>query len=152
MRPGWFVADTSSGLSRATLGVGWPLLGWIALVIGALYVVGMARTTLALTALTGLGFLAATGGVMPRETMLAGGGACAFMVIAIAARSIAADLSRYELGVRHAAVIAGAIAIGVFWVGAVVQVVPSGVRVRILPIIADVKKSETGRVLWLEQK
>ncbi len=150
-RPGWLVNELGGGLARATLGGGWPLLGWIIVAVAALYVVGLTRTLLALSVLTGVAFLAATSGAMPRETMLAGGGACALIVIILAARSIVGDLHRFELGPRHAAVIAGIVVIGVLWFGAVVQTVPHGARVRALPVIADVKRNETGRVLWLAQ-
>lgn len=150
-RPGSFVQHIGDGLSRATLGAGWPLLGWIVIAMAALYVVGVARTSLAFAFLLGVAFLAANAGAMSRETMLAGGGAAAFVVLAMAARSIVGDLHRYELGPRHAAVIGGAIAIGVLVFGAVVQTVPSGARVRTLPLIADVRARDTGRVLWLSQ-
>ena len=150
-RPGWLVEHVVRGLGRATLGGGWPLLGWIVIALFALYLVGITRTSVAFALLVGVAFLAAAAGAMSRETMLAGGGAAAFVVLAMAARSIVGDLHRYELGPRHAAVIGGAIAIGVLVFGSIVQAVPSGARVRSLPSIQDVRARDTGRVLWLAQ-
>jgi len=150
-RPGWFVEHIVGGISRASLGAGWPFLGWILIALLALFVVGVERTSLAFAFLVGLAFVAATSGVMSRETMLAGGGAAAFVVLAMAARNIVGDLHRYELGPRHAAVIGGAVAIGVLVFGSVVQIVPSGARVRALPLVEGMNASGTGRVLWLAQ-
>ncbi len=150
-RPGWLVEHVVGGLTRASLGAGWPFLGWVVISIGALYLVGVTRTNLTFALLIGLAFIASATGAMPRETMLAGGGAAAFVVLAIAARSIVADLHRYELGARHAAVIGGAVAIGVLVFASVVQTVPAGARVRDLPVVEDVNARDTGRVLWLTE-
>jgi GT2 family glycosyltransferase len=150
-RPGWLVEHVVGGLSRATLGAGWPLIGWVVLMLAALFLVGVGRTTIAFALLVGIAYVAGTVGAMSREAMLAGGGAAAFVVLAMAARSIVADLHRYELGPRHAAVIGGAFAIGVLVFGSVVLTVPSGARVRDLPIVSDVAAGSAGQVLWLAE-
>ncbi len=150
-RPDWLVQEIGGGLARAALGAGWPLLGWIALAIAAAYFVGLTRTTATLSALSALSVAVAAGGMMPRETMLAGAGAASLVVLVMAAKRITDDLPSYELGSRHAAVIAGMVAIGALWLGGVVATVPPAARESTLPVIAGVRASDTGRVLWLAE-
>ncbi len=88
---------------------------------------------------------------MPRETMLSGAGAAALVVLVMAAKRITDDLPSYELGSRHAAVITGMVAIGALWLGGVVATVPPAARESTLPVIAGVRASDTGRVLWLAE-
>ncbi|MEX0873801.1 MAG: hypothetical protein WD179_02480, partial [Actinomycetota bacterium] len=150
-RPGWLVQEIGSGLVRATLGAGWPFLGWLVLALAAAYFVGLTRTTLALSLLATVSVAAAAGGVMPRETMLAGAGAAAFVTLAMAAKRITDDLPSYELGPRHVAVIGGVAAIGALWLGSVVTTIPTAARESTLPVVAGVDGRETGRVLWLAE-
>ncbi len=150
-RPGWLVQEIGGGLARATLGAGWPLLAWIVLAIAAAYFVGLTRTTATLSALAALSVAIATGGLMPRETMLAGAGAAAFVILVMAAKRIQDDLPSYELGSRHAAVIGGMVAIGALWLGGVVTTVPSAARESTSPVIAGVRARDTGRVLWMAE-
>lgn len=149
-RPGWLVPDTIHGLTRASLGAGWPLLAWLALAVGAAFFVGQTSTTFGLTALSVVAVLAASTGAFPRETMLAGAGVCALLILGIVARRVIDDLPRYELGVRHAAVIGGLATLGVLWLGGVVFNAAAGARVRDLPVVST-ERLDTGRVLWLAE-
>jgi GT2 family glycosyltransferase len=149
-RPGWLVDDGAGGIGHASLGAGWPLLGWVLLAIAASFFVGQTRTTFALVSLASVGVLTSAGGLFARETMLAVTGASALLVIAAVVRRIADDLPSYELGGRHAAVIGGLVAMGVLWLGGVVLNVGPGTRAKTLPAVAT-KPADTGRVLWLAE-
>jgi hypothetical protein len=150
-RPGWLVNAMGGGLDRASLGGGWPLLAWLVVAIAAAFFVGLDRTTYLVTALAGICVLAGVTGAFPRETMLAGAGVCALLIVSLVARHIVDELPRYELGLRQTAVIAGVITLTVLWVGGVVGSAFPGARARQVPVVAGVRGSETGRVLWLAE-
>lgn len=150
-RPGWLVNATGGGLDRAALGGGWPLVAWLVVAIAAAFFVGLDRTTYRVTALAGVCVLAGVTGAFPRETMLAGAGVCALLIVSLVARHIVDELPRYELGLRQTAVIGGVVALAALWVGGVVDSALPGARARQIPIIAGVRGAETGRVLWLAE-
>ncbi|MCI0345621.1 MAG: hypothetical protein L0221_09295, partial [Chloroflexi bacterium] len=150
-RPGWLVNAMGGGLARAALGGGWPLVAWLVVAIAAAFFVGGDRTTYLVTALAGLCVLAGVTGAFPRETMLAGAGVCALLIVSLVARHIIDELPRYELGLRQTAVIAGIISLAALWVGGVVNSAFPGARERQIPVIAGVRGAETGRVLWLAE-
>jgi GT2 family glycosyltransferase len=150
-RPGWLVQSVDGGLARASLGGGWPFVGWLVVAVFAAFFVGLDRTTFGLAVLSGVAVLAGVTEAFGRDTMLAAGGVCAFLIIAIAARHIVEEIPRYELGLRQAAVIAGVGVLAVLWAGGVATTVPSGARDRDVPVIAGVHGAETGRVLWLAE-
>src|SRR5919109_964261 len=147
-RPGWLVDDSAGGFGHASLGGGWPLLGLVLLAIAASFFVGQTRTTLALVLLASISVFASATGLFARETLLTVAGVSSMLVIAVVVRRIADDLTSYELGGRHAAVIGGLVAMGVLWLGGVVINVGPGTRARALPAIAT-QREQTGRVPWL---
>ena len=150
-RPGWLVNATGGGLARAALGGGWPFIAWLALAVAAAFFVGLDRTAFSLSLLAGGCVLAGVTGAFPRETMLAGAGVTAFLIVSIVARHIVDELPRYEFGVRQTAVVAGIVAAAVLWAGGVAGTVPGGLRTKAIPDIEGVGGSETGRVLWLAE-
>ncbi len=150
-RPGWLVHSVGGGLERASLGGGWPLLAWLVVAVVAAFFVGLDRTTYAIAALAAVCILAGATGAFPRETMLAATGICAFLIVSIVVRHITDEISRYELGARQAALIAGVVALAALWAGGVVQTVPSGARLRTIPVVAGIDGDQTGRVLWLAE-
>ncbi|MGH2759565.1 MAG: DUF5719 family protein [Actinomycetota bacterium] len=149
-RPGWFVVGDGGGLEGASLGGGWPLLGWIAFAIAGSVFVGQTRTTFGFVALGAAAFAASAAGAFPRETALAVAGVCALLIAAVCARRVADDLPRYELGSRHAAVIGSLVVMAGLWLGGVVVNTAGDTRLRTLPTVSS-ERSETGRVLWLAE-
>lgn len=149
-RPAWLIEGDAGGLEGASLGGGWPLLGWVVLAIVASFFVGQTRTTFGLVGLAAAAFVASATGAFPRETALAVAGVSALLIVAVCARRVADDLSRYELGSRHAAVIGSLVAMGALWLGGVIVNTAGGTRDRTMPTIAS-ERAETGRVLWLAE-
>jgi hypothetical protein len=147
-RPGWLVVTGWSGIGPATLGAGATLLGWLIVAYAGAFLVGVTRTTLALAALGGGALLLGAGGAMPSDTMLVAVGACALVMVALAARSIADELPRYELGLRHGLVIAGVAVLAAMWFLSAGAHVAAGARTRSVPLLAANVK-DSGRVLWL---
>lgn len=148
-RPGWLVQSVEDGIHRASLGAGWPLLGWLGLGIAAAFFVGLDRTTFGLSVLSALAIVAGVTELFGRETMLAAAGVCAFLIVALAARHVIDEMPRYELGRRQAAVIAAIGLTAALWAGGVGLTVPAGARSADLPVIAGIGGTQTGRVLWL---
>jgi hypothetical protein len=147
-RPGWLGVSGSAGIAAATLGAGYALVGWLVVAYGGAVFVGLTRTTLALAVVGAAALLAGAGGVLPAATMLLAVGACALTMIALAVRAIADELPRYELGLRHGLVVAGAGALVAMWFISAVFFVATGVRARSLPVIAT-GVTRSGRVLWV---
>ncbi len=150
-RPGWLVHSLDEGLIRASLGGGWPVLALLTIALLAAIVIRLDRMTFALGTLIAFCLLAGAGGVFGRETMLAASGVCAFLVLALVGRYIVEGIREHQLGRRQAAAIVGVLAVGAVWLGGVVTLVPSGARVRSIPVIAGVQEAQTARVLWLAE-
>ena len=150
-RPGWLVHAAGGGLERASLGVGWELLAWLAIAIGAAFFVGLDRTTFALVALAGVFLLAGVTGAFPRETMLAATGVCALLIVSTVARHIIDELPRYQLGLRQTAVFVGVLAFSAAWTYGALDAAVPGARTRDVPVVAGVASEDIGRVLWLAE-
>jgi len=137
------------GLAGSAFEVGWPLVALAAVAVLAAYAVGLTRTSFALSSMVAASWIAGSVGAVAADTALVGAGWCSLALLALAWRRVSEELRTYELGLRHALVIATVVAVAAVWAGSALAAVVGGARARTLEVVPT-SADRVGRVLWID--